>query len=187
MPRRQPILPTTSLRNITKPIPRPQGRLRRRLARRSSKRNSKGKRQNSKGKSYELSFRPFAFSFFCLLPFAFVMTLAELAQFLNVELRGDGGIEITGAASLDRAREGDVTYLADAARLEQPIECKASALIIPAKLASEPILAGRSLLIARDAKLAFARVIDAFHRRPYVALGVSSDLAIGRDSRFGID
>ena len=113
------------------------------------------------------------------------MTLAELAQLINAEVRGDESIEIAGVASLDEAREGDVTYVADVSRLRQSGGCQASALIVSTKL--EPLLSEFSLLVAKDAKLAFARAIAAFHAKPYRPLGVSSDLAIGKDSRFGID
>jgi UDP-3-O-[3-hydroxymyristoyl] glucosamine N-acyltransferase len=115
------------------------------------------------------------------------MTLAELAQFINVELRGDGEVEITGVASLDEARAGEVTYVADAARLRRVSECRASALIVPFKLADDAAIADRPRLVASDAKLAFARAIAAFHAKPYRPLGVSSDLAIGKDSSIGMD
>ncbi|MGH8595502.1 MAG: UDP-3-O-(3-hydroxymyristoyl)glucosamine N-acyltransferase, partial [Gammaproteobacteria bacterium] len=115
------------------------------------------------------------------------MTLSELAQLINAEVHGDGEIEIRGVAPLDDACAGDVTYVADARRLRLAGKCAATALIVPLKLAGEASIAGCPRLVVQDAKLAFARAIRAFHAKPHRALGVSSDLAIGKDSRYGLD
>src|SRR6266542_4293292 len=115
------------------------------------------------------------------------MTLNELARLISAEARGDGEIELTGVGPLARARAGEVTYVADVARLEQAGESEAAALIIPMKLADHSALAGRSLLVAKDPKLAFALAIAAFHSKPYKARGVSPDLILGENSRVGAD
>jgi UDP-3-O-[3-hydroxymyristoyl] glucosamine N-acyltransferase len=115
------------------------------------------------------------------------MTLSELAQQIKAELRGNRDIEITGINSLEKANVGDVTYVADSARLGQARECNASGLIVPAKLADDSRIAGRNLLIAGHPKLAFARAISVFHAKPYKAAGVSPDLVLGDGSRIGND
>ena len=116
-----------------------------------------------------------------------VMTLDELARLIGAQARGDGEAELTGVGPLDLARAGEVTYVADAARLVEAKETEAAALIVPLELADHAALAGRRLLIAKDAKLAFAHAIAAFHSRPYKARGVSPDLALGENSRIGAD
>src|SRR5262245_42173443 len=115
------------------------------------------------------------------------MTLQELARIIGAEARGDGEIELTGVGPLADARTGEVTYVADVARMERAGESEAAALIIPMKLADHAALAGRSLLIAKDPKLAFARAIAAFHLKPYKARDVSPDLILGENSRVGAD
>jgi hypothetical protein len=55
-----------------------------------------------------------------------IMTLAELAQYLEAEPRGDINTEITGIAPLDEADAGDLTYVADATRLAQVKERNAA-------------------------------------------------------------
>src|SRR5262252_8181753 len=115
------------------------------------------------------------------------MTLHELARIIGAEARGDGEVELTGVGPLGGARAGEVTYVADVARLEQARESEAAALIVPMKLAGHAALAGRSLLVAGDPKLAFARAIAAFHSKPYKARGVSPDLILGENSRVGAD
>src|SRR5690242_9183383 len=95
------------------------------------------------------------------------VTLAELAHRINAELRGDDSAEITGINSLDATAADEVTFIADAARLSQAQSSSAAAFIVPFKLAESEKLAGRNLLIVKDAKLAFARAIQALHARPY--------------------
>jgi UDP-3-O-[3-hydroxymyristoyl] glucosamine N-acyltransferase len=113
------------------------------------------------------------------------MTLSQLAQQIKAEARGDDSVEITGINALSSAQVGDVSYIADAVRLKQAEECNASALIVPAKIANAPQLDGRNLLVAKDAKLAFARAISVFHAKPYEARGVSPDLVLGEGSGIG--
>jgi UDP-3-O-[3-hydroxymyristoyl] glucosamine N-acyltransferase len=115
------------------------------------------------------------------------MTLHELARLIDAHSRGDGEIELTGVGPLDSARGGEVAYVADAARLEQAGRSEASALIVPQKLADHVTLGGRRLLVAKDAKLAFARAIAVFHSKPYKARGVSPDLILGENSRIGAE
>lgn len=115
------------------------------------------------------------------------LKLHDLAERIGAELCGDGELVVTGVSSLDLIRAGEVGYLANAARLTEALGSPASAFIIPRSLATEPLLAGRALLIARDAKLAFARVIAIFHGRPYRGRGISADLIRGQKTVIGED
>lgn len=128
-----------------------------------------------------------AYSFICEL----LMTLAELAQKIGAELRGDGARLVTGVASLGATSASEVTFLADATRLtylqDHLDEFAAAALIVPQKFADNESLTKFSLLIVRDPKLAFARAINAFHAHPYHSRGVSADLQIGESSSVGGD
>lgn len=113
--------------------------------------------------------------------------LRELAGLIGVELRGDGEIEVSGISSLEAVGEGEVGYVAAAARLAEAETSVAAALIVPRSLADSPRLVGRPLLVAADAKLAFARTIAIFHERPYRAVGISPDLVRGAETEIGLD
>lgn len=115
------------------------------------------------------------------------MTLAELAQQINARWQGDGAMPLRGVASLDLVQSGEVTFIADAARLKHLPEARDIALIVPEKLAEAGELAGRPLLIARHAKLAFARAIQAFYGQPYQPRGVSPDFIFGAGTTIGAD
>ena len=113
------------------------------------------------------------------------MKLAELARQINAEIRGDAELEIAGVDSIDRAVAGQLSYCSDTSHLSHASQSAATALIVPPKLASEPAMAGRNLLIAGNPKLAFARAISIFYAKPYQSSGVSPDLILGAGSRIG--
>lgn len=113
------------------------------------------------------------------------MTLAELAQLIKSELRGDADANITGVNSLDYVQSGEITFVAEASRLSAAMDSPASAFIVPAKLADHEKLTGVNLLVAADAKLAFARAIAVFHSQPYEARGVSKEFIFGEGSQIG--
>lgn len=111
--------------------------------------------------------------------------LRELAGIIGAELRGDGETEISGISSLDGIAAGEVGYVAAPSRLGTAAESPAAALIVPRQLADSPRLTGRALLVAGDAKLAFARAIAVFYDRPYQPGGVSADLVRGAGTEIG--
>lgn len=115
------------------------------------------------------------------------MKLNELAERIGAELRGTDSTEITGVAALSEASAGEVTFAADAARIDEAVRCPAGALIVPPKLAGDERLAGRPLLVAANPKLAFARAISIFYSGKYEPLGVSPDLSLGAGSAVGSD
>jgi UDP-3-O-[3-hydroxymyristoyl] glucosamine N-acyltransferase len=92
------------------------------------------------------------------------MRLADLAERLRCELRGDGGIEIRAVRSLEDAGPGDLTFLANRKYLSQVAVTKASAIILPLDAAEVPCASLR----ATNAYLAFAQALGLFYvaRRP---------------------
>ncbi|MBX3280039.1 MAG: UDP-3-O-(3-hydroxymyristoyl)glucosamine N-acyltransferase [Acidobacteria bacterium] len=118
------------------------------------------------------------------------MLLNELALRIQAELRlpeGCAAPDICGVAPLAEACEGEVTFIADDARLDAADGCPAAAFIVSAKLAVKPELSRRALLVAVQPKLAFARAIHVFYSRPYTPRGVSDDLKMGAGSEVGSD
>jgi UDP-3-O-[3-hydroxymyristoyl] glucosamine N-acyltransferase len=115
------------------------------------------------------------------------MTLAELSNLIGTRLQGDAALPVSGVSSLRETEPSKITLLADAARLAQLDSYTSRAFIVPEKLASHDALTNKNLLIAKDAKLAFARAINVFHGQPLPVRGVSDDLKIGDGSTHGKD
>jgi len=111
------------------------------------------------------------------------MKLKELADKIGAELVGSGDIEITGAAGLHDAVEGQITFVAGKNYLKHLEESRASAAIAPQDTPGMRM----SLLRVNNPKLAFARAIELFYVKPYRPTGVSKQAAIGQNVVIGSD
>ncbi len=89
-------------------------------------------------------------------------SLEEMAQRLNLEVRGDSSTTIQGVASLAHAGRGDISFLARSRHADQLAGCQASAVIVRPELADLAPCAG--VLLADDPAVAFARVAALFQR-----------------------
>ena len=107
------------------------------------------------------------------------MKLGELARQTGAELEGDAEIEIKGAAGLDEAAAGDVTFLANPRYTPRVRATRASAIFLAAG-----VEAGRDIAVlrARAPYLAYTRALRLFYPEPSVRAIHSSggcDRAVG--------
>lgn len=109
------------------------------------------------------------------------MQLAELAKLLDCELRGDGRVEITGAAPIGSAGAGDITFVANRRYMRFLTELAAAAVILPP---DAPAVAVPSLRTA-DPYLAFARAVEHFHRPVPLPPGIHPTAQIAATARLG--
>jgi UDP-3-O-[3-hydroxymyristoyl] glucosamine N-acyltransferase len=93
------------------------------------------------------------------------MKLAELAAHTGARLEksGDGEMEITGAAGLDEAAPGQVTFLSNPRYTPRVETTRASAIYV-----GESVTVGRHIAVlrTRDPYLAFTRALRLFHPEP---------------------
>jgi UDP-3-O-[3-hydroxymyristoyl] glucosamine N-acyltransferase len=111
------------------------------------------------------------------------MTLAELARLIKADMIGHPDAEVKRARPFDMAEQGDVTLAMDPVYLARIRESQATAIIVSASVTEY----SGNLLVARDAKLAFARAIAALHQSDHKPIGVSSDLIVGEGTVLGKD
>ena len=92
------------------------------------------------------------------------MKLSELAALTAARVEGDSGdIEITGAAGLDDATEGQVTFLANPRYTPRVSTTHASAIYLSEEA---PIDRAMPILRAKDPYLAYTRALRLFHPEP---------------------
>ncbi|HRP23534.1 MAG TPA: UDP-3-O-(3-hydroxymyristoyl)glucosamine N-acyltransferase [Thauera sp.] len=96
--------------------------------------------------------------------------LQELVDRLGGELHGDGTIAVSRVATLEKAGEGELAFLANRKYLSQVKSCAASALIVAPDVRDQ--LADRALILTPDPYLYFARVAQLFSPPPTVQPGV---------------
>jgi UDP-3-O-[3-hydroxymyristoyl] glucosamine N-acyltransferase len=103
------------------------------------------------------------------------ITLNELAVHLGAELRGEGGVEITGVAELSDAGPTEIAPLTDPARREQAATTRAAALIVLRPLPE----CARPQLICADPRRALGLAIERFSSAPVeVERGVDPRAAV---------
>lgn len=82
-------------------------------------------------------------------------SLKEIAEFVQGRLIGDGAVEITGIASVDSAKTGDLVFVEDEKNLSRAVHSQASAVI--ADVSAVSIGASKPLIVSDQPRLAFAR------------------------------
>jgi UDP-3-O-[3-hydroxymyristoyl] glucosamine N-acyltransferase len=86
--------------------------------------------------------------------------LAEVADILSCRLEGDGSIDIVGVATLERAREGDLSFLTNSKYQSEAKRTRASALLVGSDCPSMSL----ALLRHENPYLAFAKAVEIFFR-----------------------
>ncbi|MGD9497209.1 MAG: UDP-3-O-(3-hydroxymyristoyl)glucosamine N-acyltransferase, partial [Armatimonadota bacterium] len=107
--------------------------------------------------------------------------LAELAERIDGELRGDGDVTIVGAAHIEEASLGEISFV-DGPKLQPLCEStRASALIVPPDVEVKD----KPFIVTEDPRLAFSKVLELFapDRRP--PAGVHPTAVIGANVTLG--
>src|SRR5260370_26110480 len=85
-------------------------------------------------------------------------TVSQIAERLRGEVLGDGSVELTGFASADHARNGDLTFAEKEAYFAAAEQSPAAAIIVTGAFAS----AKKILIRVPNARVAVARVLPVF-------------------------
>jgi UDP-3-O-[3-hydroxymyristoyl] glucosamine N-acyltransferase len=102
-------------------------------------------------------------------------SLKELSEHLGGTVTGDENVLIKGIASLDDAREDQITFLANPKYAAKVATTRAAAVVIPPGAERH----GRNVIEVKNPYLAFAKLLTIFHvRRPKVK-GVMPGAFIG--------
>jgi len=109
-------------------------------------------------------------------------TLAQLAQKLGAEIHGDGTLEIRKVATLEKAGEGDITFLSNKKYRHYLEQSKASAVLITE--ADLPFCPTNALVL-KDPYVGFARVAQLLDTTPQPATDIHPSAVIAADVQLG--
>ena len=109
------------------------------------------------------------------------MTLAEIADRLGCRLEGNGNLEITGVAGIEKAAPGSLTFLSNPKYRRMLATTRASAILATPNAGPMPIPALRSA----NPYLDFARAIELFHSPPHYAPGIHPTAVVAATARLG--
>ncbi|MBY8292175.1 UDP-3-O-(3-hydroxymyristoyl)glucosamine N-acyltransferase [Vibrio fluvialis] len=111
------------------------------------------------------------------------LTLAELATITGGELHGDSTAVVSDVAPMDRAQEGDITFLSNPKYSKHLAECKATVIMVKA---SERDLCPANVLVVADPYVAFAKVTQALDTTPAPAAGgIAPSAVVADDAKLG--
>jgi len=114
------------------------------------------------------------------------ITLAELAALVDGEVRGDTALPITGGASLESAKPGDLSFVQDSRQLIRLKDCRAAALLTTSELAQDPRLAPFVRVIVRDPAAAFSIILQRLQpARSRPARGIAPTACISSSATIG--
>ncbi|HHF0507526.1 TPA: UDP-3-O-(3-hydroxymyristoyl)glucosamine N-acyltransferase [Vibrio diabolicus] len=110
------------------------------------------------------------------------LTLAELATITGGELFGDESLVVSRVAPMDKAQEGDVTFLSNPKYAKHLSECQATVVMVKAEHKEQCV--GNALVVS-DPYVAFARVVQAMDTTPKPADDIAPSAVIAADVKMG--
>ncbi len=102
------------------------------------------------------------------------MTLSEIARMLGGAVIGRDDIIINNIASIEDAREGDITFIVDKKYAKKLKTTQASAIIVSPQTAAE----GKNLVVVADPYAAFGKLLALFYPWEHGQQGISPDAYI---------
>jgi acetyltransferase-like isoleucine patch superfamily enzyme len=112
-------------------------------------------------------------------------TLGELAQYVDGQIIGNPGIMIKSASTLERAGEGDISFLANIKYEKLVQKTKAGAVIVGREYTNT---SGVALLVAEDPYYAFMQILVLLHgHRKHKKVDISPRASICDTARIGAD
>jgi UDP-3-O-[3-hydroxymyristoyl] glucosamine N-acyltransferase len=109
--------------------------------------------------------------------------LKEVAEFVGASLNGDGRAMVSGVASLQSAKIGDLVFVEDAKNLQSALASQASAVI-----AGEFAACGahsKPVLVAAQPRLAFARAADWLRSEKGSSTGIQPNAVVHAAAKLG--
>jgi UDP-3-O-[3-hydroxymyristoyl] glucosamine N-acyltransferase len=96
------------------------------------------------------------------------LTAAQLAQQLDGEVVGDASVTLTGFATPDRAKAGDLLFAENEMYFAAAEASSASAILVPEQFTSSK----KTLIRVKNSRIAFARVLPLFFPETVFAPGI---------------
>ncbi|AYN27468.1 UDP-3-O-(3-hydroxymyristoyl)glucosamine N-acyltransferase [Buttiauxella sp. 3AFRM03] len=108
--------------------------------------------------------------------------LADLAQQLDAELHGDGELVITGVASMQTAKAGQITFMVNPRYREQLAVCQASAVVMTE---ADLPFAHSAALVVNNPYLTYARMAQILDSTPQPAQNIASGAVVDATATLG--
>lgn len=111
-----------------------------------------------------------------------LIRLADLARQLDAELHGDGDIAISGVASMQSAKSGQITFMVNPRYREHLAQCRASAVVMTP---DDLPFAASAALVVKNPYLTYARMAQILDTTPQPASAIAASAVIDPSARLG--
>ncbi len=113
-------------------------------------------------------------------------TLGLLAERVGGAVHGDAGIEIDGAAAIEAAGPGHITFVAERRQLARLADAQASAVVVAPSEVADPRLIGFPTIAVEDPQSAFMIIAQTLRPpRPRPTPGISSQAMVSPTAVIG--
>ena len=112
------------------------------------------------------------------------LTARQLAESLDGELHGNESVEIVGVAAAGDATEGSVTYAESPAHLQQALASLASVVLAGTDAPERPPT-GKTLILVKSPRAAFAKTVALFHPPDVPAPGIHATASVAAGAEIG--
>lgn len=109
------------------------------------------------------------------------MKLREIAEKLGCGLAGDGEVEITGVAGMERAGASELTFLANPKYARKVKDSRAAAILVNEAIDGVAM----QFLVSENPYVDFARALELFYQPPRPAVGVHPTAVIAASAQVG--
>jgi len=115
-------------------------------------------------------------------------SLAQLAEITDSEIKGDKDIRLLGVATLQDAREGEISFVSNPKYKALLKDSAASVVVLDPKLAEN--FSGNAL-INQDPYLTFAKIVSEFHKQDTMPSNIhpsaiiADDIVLGKQVNIG--
>jgi len=111
------------------------------------------------------------------------MKLEQVAKALNAELRGDGGLEVTGVAGIEHAGPCEISFVSNPKYAPLAKTTHAAAILVAPDFPDIPT----ATLRTPNPYLSFAHAIDLFFKAPQYPPGIHPTAQIAASAKIGVD
>jgi UDP-3-O-[3-hydroxymyristoyl] glucosamine N-acyltransferase len=112
-------------------------------------------------------------------------TAKELAGHVGAILEGNATLRVTGCATPEAAGSGDLIYIDSPKHLKSAASSKSACVVVGSDVAAAGELAGKTLLRAKNPKLAYARAIGWMFPQPPIVLHVHPTAIVSETAKIG--
>ncbi len=112
------------------------------------------------------------------------LTLEQIVQITGGRLQGDVNLSVSNLASMDKASQGDVTFLTNPKYRKLLKDCDATLVMVKE---SDAEYCPNNALIVDDPYVAFAKVAQALDTTPQPAVGIADSAIIADSAQLGTD